>query len=96
MIVMLPIGLPTLYRHDRIIVRLDALYKSHIKNHDINQWLLMGNTGVYTNWASLIPLNQVNTRSSASYGLRINMCSVDMVTGVMLGFTISITTGINR
>jgi len=69
-----------------MIVRLDALYKSHIKNHDISQWLLMENTGDYSSWASL---SQIIGLSSGNFGWRINMCRIDMVTGVMLGFTIS-------
>jgi hypothetical protein len=92
MIVMFPIALPTLYRHDQMIVRLDALYKSHIKNHDISQWLQMENTGDYSSWASL---SLITGRSSGSFGWRINMCRIDMVTGVMLGLTISGTTGTN-
>jgi hypothetical protein len=96
MIVMLPIGLPTLYRRDRMIVRLDALYKSHIKNHDISQWLLMGNTGAYTSWALLTLLPPTTTPYRASCGWRMTMCSLDMATGVMLGTTISATIGIDK
>jgi len=81
-----------MYLADKIIVRLDALYQSHIKNHDLDSMLLMANTGAYSNWASL---KVITGQSNDSLGFRISMSSVDMATGVMLGVTISATTGIN-
>lgn len=95
MIVMFPIALPNMFQVDQIIVRLDALWLSHTKNHDFDNMLLMANTGAFTNWASLTLLSPITTPSLGSLGLRIAMSSVDMETGAMLGSTISITTGIN-
>ena len=95
MIVMFPIALPNMFQVDQIIVRLDALYLSHTKNHDFSNMQLTGSTGAFTNWVSLTLLNPKSTPSLGSLGLRITMSSVDMETGAMLGSTISITTGIN-
>ena len=96
MIVMFPIVSIPMFQVGAIHARLDALWLSHIKNHDIDNMLLMGSTGAYTNWASLTLLNQANTQSNVNFGLRIAMCSLDMVTGAMHGSTISITTGTNH
>jgi hypothetical protein len=95
-IVMFPIALPNMFQVDQTIVRLDALWLSHTRNHDFSSMQLMGNTGAFTNWVSLTLLNPKNTPSLGSLGLRITMSSVDMETGAMLGSTISITTGINH
>jgi len=76
--------------------KLDALWLSHIKNHDFANMLLMANTGAYTSWVSHTQLSRVSTRLSDNFVWRIGMCSLDMETGVMLGCTISIRTGIKR
>ena len=92
MIVMYPIALPHLLQVEAILVKLDALWLSHIKNHDLTNMLLMANTGAYSNWVSHMTLTGLLSDSCI---LRIGMCSIDMATGVMLGCTISIRTGIN-
>ena len=74
-------------------VRLDALYQSHIKNHDLDNMLLMANTGVYSNWVSHMAITGL---SSDSFTWRIGMLNIDMETGVMLGFTISVIIGISN
>ena len=84
-----------MFQVDQIIVRLDALWQSHTKNHDFSNMQLMANTGAFTSWVSLTLLNPQSTLSKGNFGLRIAMSSVDMETGAMLGSTISITTGIN-
>jgi hypothetical protein len=70
--------------------QLAALWLSHIKNHDIGSMLPMGNTGAYSNWALPMTITGV---SRDSFVLLINMCSLDMATGVMHGITISVRTG---
>jgi hypothetical protein len=71
-------------------VKLAALWQSHIKNHDIGSMLPMGNTGAYSNWALPMTITGV---SKDSFVLLMNMCSLDMATGVMHGITISVRIG---
>ena len=81
-----------MYLADQTVVKLDALFQSHIKNLDFNNMLPMGNTGAYSNWVSPMMITGV---SRDNYALRIGMCSIDKATGVTLGCTISIRTGID-
>ena len=81
-----------MYLADQIVVKLDALFQSHTRNLDFSNMLPMGNTGVYSSW--VLPI-VITGQYPDNLGLRINMCSLDMVTGVMLGSTISFITGIN-
>ena len=82
-----------MYLADQIIVKLDALFQSHIKNLDFSNMLEMGNTGAYSNWVSPMMITGV---SRDNYALRIAMLSIDMETGAALGATISIRTGIDH
>ena len=93
MIVMYPIALPPMLRAETILVRLDALWLSHIKNHDLDSMLLMVNTGAYSSWA--LPIVMIG-QLSGNCALLISMCNIDTVTGVMHGLTISIRTGIDH
>jgi hypothetical protein len=77
-------------RAEPIVVKLAALWQSHIRNHDIGSMLPMGNTGVYSNWALPITITGV---SRDNFVLLMHMCSLDMVTGVMHGITISVRIG---
>jgi hypothetical protein len=92
MIVTFPTALPTMYLADQMIARLDVLWQSHTKNLDFSNMLPMGSTGAYSNWVSHMTLTGL---SSGSYALRIGTLSIDMETGVVLGSTISVTTGTN-
>jgi hypothetical protein len=84
--------LPPMLRAETILVRLAALWLSHIKNHDLDSMLLMVNTGVYSSWA--LPMTIIGV-SKDSFVLLMHMCSLDMATGVMHGITISVRTGTN-
>jgi len=96
MIVMFPIVSIPMFQVEAITARLDALWLSHTKNHDFSNMLVMANTGESINLVTHTQLSRTITQSRDNLVLRIGMCSIDMVTGVMHGITISFITGTNR
>lgn len=93
---MFPIVSIPILRVGQITGRLDALWQSHIKNHDIENMLPMGSIGAYSSWVSHLQLSRTTTQSRDNLRLLIGMCSIDMETGVMRGITISFITGIDH
>lgn len=96
MIVMFPIVSIPLYQVEAIHARLDALWLSHTKNHDLTNMLVMANTGESISLVTHTQLSRITTQSRDNLVLRIGMCSIDTATGVMLGNTISFITGIDN